>query len=281
MAADTFLRFPDLSPELRERVRAFAFAFKRPDFPAKYKYRGLAPLACVNKEWQTSVEKLLFRHLSLQIKRKPLRPQNEECRELSSLRTIVTGPRRRILAGISFDILFEPEGPELETIPMHSIVGGFSVQIQPRLDSLFTAEVNDIFQSHFHGLYRILESWKVDEVRAGLIGISVCFRKTYRYTSPGHSGLVQLRLPNSLSNLPMVSVVRSIQFRPHDLYRIYISPLTFLQMYQRTPNLSEICAEFDPFCCVGEPTYFPALRGTSTCHVSLTTYSVFVLSSRI
>lgn len=47
MAANTFFLFPHLSPELREKVRAFAFASKRtdlPDLPGQREYRGLAPI---------------------------------------------------------------------------------------------------------------------------------------------------------------------------------------------------------------------------------------------
>lgn len=174
MAANTFFLFPHLSPELREKVRAFAFASKRtdlPDLPGQREYRGLAPFACVNQEWQVSVEKLLFHHLLFKVERKP--SDQAESLELHYFRTIVTGSRRSFFSVISFDIFFKLKTLDLPIIRFSPIQGvwhdgdGFVRPFYNPPDSLFTRQVDELLLSHIRDLYRILQSWKVNEWMEG------------------------------------------------------------------------------------------------------------------
>lgn len=261
MAPDTFLRYPNLPPELRQRVRAFAFAAKRPDVAADNQYRGLAPLACVNKEWQSAVEKLLFRYLSLKPKGEPL--EDDECKEFQDFRAIVTGPRRSILLGICLIIVLEPERDfEFSNVWLNDDT---TVYVQTHTHSQFTAMINGMFLDHVHGLYQVLKSWKIEEVRDDLLDIGISFGRNYRALPPDPLTVTapfsQPSPRKSLSNLPLVPTVRNIHFRLPKGQVMFIPPVNFLQMYLSTPNLSQVCVEFDPFCCVGEPTYFPALSG--------------------
>lgn len=202
----TFPRYTRLPQELQVEVRDVAFARKAlkplgPSARALVRYQSLAPLACVNKEWQLAVETMLFRRLML------FHPSHEKNLDshLLAFSAIVTGIRRKLVGEIDLLISINLDSiylPEPESVPSRR-------RYQDQLQT-------DQFDRCILGLYAVLKSWDTHQAKEG--GISVAFLIDLDAisagfsdgaTAPGVWPLVRL-VGEKLMGLPAVPVIREI-----------------------------------------------------------------------
>ncbi|ROW01038.1 hypothetical protein VSDG_02753 [Cytospora chrysosperma] len=214
----SFKRYPDLPAELRSAVRQFAIDERRwpsKTEPTRMQGRPLrcAPLACVNREWQSDVERSLFSALYLY--QCPACP-GDETEDLQCLDAMVTPVRQPLVNFITLRMRVD------ET--RHSVDWASSD----------TEYWNNAVRHALDRLFRTLNKWEWPESQWAVLGLHLVLETFLTKMTTG--------TPVVLADLPVVPVIVSFQVTAVECGFPFTLP-SFLAMGGKLPGLTLLNVE--------------------------------------